>query len=655
MGLIDILSNPGDFKFYWKSQTSAVTFNNVNPREIPFGNDRPGGGNSGQPYIQIPIPGPLKGTSIFSTDFLLRGGINAPLDALTDVKRLTKYFTDKKSPSGLLFTIKQNLLSRVAVKTESARGIGSLIAYAAGTLNEGVYSPLSTIAQAGVGFAGIHLNKQGIDPTGLIPGLHIRKYEKVAERNNSLNSNYVSFNSPISAVVLGNEFANAIAITSKLGTNKPLLENPASSFTKLKSNAGIFDNRLLKIWYDKSIVNPNENNVLSYGGGPGSILGIGRTSIKFADKRINTYNTTDSTYENHKTWTQVNIFNQPRNGNAEITEDFRKLLTPEDAPQNVFLSVSPSYLQNNIEQKFLLGNPGKKGDISSYSKGKATFGARNVNSSVVDKINALPIYRSKDPVGQDLKEDIIDFRIAILDNNTYGEEKFGEAAFYIHFRAFIDSFSDSYDAEWDALSYMGRGEKFYKYGGFKRDININFTVVAQSKFELIPMYKKLNFLASSLTPYYSPQGYMGGNIAKITVGGYVFNQPGIINSISYEIPEDSPWEIGIDENGEKDNDVQQLPHIIKVNMKFTPIHDFRPSIQTIKDPNTTTSLTEENILQDNNIYGNQRFISLDSAQASTSYKNGVPTLIQPGETKPPVKGSDLIAFLENFRKNTIIQ
>jgi len=606
MGLIDILSNPGDFKFYWKSQSSAVTFNNVNPREIPFGNDRPGGGSSGQPYIQIPIPGPLKDTNIFGTDFLLRGGINAPLDALTDVKRLTKYFTDKKSPSGLLFTVKQNLLSRVAVKTESARGIGSLIAYAGGTLNEGVYSPLSTIAQAGVGFAGIHLNKQGIDPTGLIPGLHIRKYEKVAERNNRIIN-------------------NNIYTESLLDENKPIFSS--------------FDNRLLDIWYDKSIAHPNENNVLSYGGGPGSILGIGRTSIKFADKRINTYISTDSIYENYKTWTQVNIFNQPRNSNSEIKEDFRKILKPKDAPQNIFLSVSPSYPQNNIEQKFLLGNPGKQGNISSYSKGKAGFGVRDVNSSVVDKINALPIYRSEFPVGQELKNDIIDFRIAVLDNNIYGEEKFGEAAFYLHFRAFIDSFSDSYDAEWDALSYMGRGEKFYKYGGFKRDININFTVVAQSKFELIPMYKKLNFLASSLTPYYSAQGYMGGNIAKITVGGYLFQQPGIINSISYEIPEDSPWEIGIDENGAKDNDVQQLPHIIKVNMKFTPIHDFRPSIQTI-DPtsvNKTTLLTPDNIIYDNNKYGNQRFISLDSSQTPNSYDDGGPRLIQPDTPPAPKK------------------
>jgi hypothetical protein len=52
-------------------------------------------------------------------------------------------------------------------------------------------------------------------------------------------------------------------------------------------------------------------------------------------------------------------------------------------------------------------------------------------------------------------------------------------------------------------------------------MSLSWTVVAQSKQELIPMYKKLNYLASSLTPDYSPNGYMRGNLVQLTVGGYV--------------------------------------------------------------------------------------------------------------------------------------
>jgi hypothetical protein len=151
----------------------------------------------------------------------------------------------------------------------------------------------------------------------------------------------------------------------------------------------------------------------------------------------------------------------------------------------------------------------------------------------------------------------------------------------MHFRAFIDSFSDSYDADWKSISYMGRAEKLHKYSGFDRKISMGFTVAAQSKGEMNMMYEKLNFLASSLAPEYldsSGTGYMAGNIAYITLGDYINDQPGIITSLTLDIPEESPWEITSAQ--ESDNITRQLPHMIKVSINFTPIHKFRPSKQT---------------------------------------------------------------------------
>ena len=85
---------------------------------------------------------------------------------------------------------------------------------------------------------------------------------------------------------------------------------------------------------------------------------------------------------------------------------------------------------------------------------------------------------------------------------------------YMHFRAFINSFSDAYNADWSGIKYMGRGEEFYKYGGFGRKISLSFTVAAQSKAELAPMYSKLNYLASTLAPDYGNNGFMKGNIVR---------------------------------------------------------------------------------------------------------------------------------------------
>ena len=70
---------------------------------------------------------------------------------------------------------------------------------------------------------------------------------------------------------------------------------------------------------------------------------------------------------------------------------------------------------------------------------------------------------------------------------------------------------------------------------------------------------------------------MRGNLARLTVGGYLFNQLGIIKSITYTVPEESPWEIAITDEGKYDSNVKELPHMIKVSgFSFIPIQSFVP-------------------------------------------------------------------------------
>jgi hypothetical protein len=69
-------------------------------KSLKYGKDTPGGGYSGQPYIQAKIPDGLEPKS---PDFILRGGYLTVGDSLTDIKRLTKMFFDLKSPNGLFF------------------------------------------------------------------------------------------------------------------------------------------------------------------------------------------------------------------------------------------------------------------------------------------------------------------------------------------------------------------------------------------------------------------------------------------------------------------------------------------------------------------------------------------------------------------------
>ena len=56
------------------------------------------------------------------------------------------------------------------------------------------------------------------------------------------------------------------------------------------------------------------------------------------------------------------------------------------------------------------------------------------------------------------------------------------------------------------------------------------------------------------------------------------SQPGILNSLSYTVPQDSPWEIALNEpipsatqQGARETKEMVLPHIVEVNLAFTPI------------------------------------------------------------------------------------
>ena len=70
------------------------------------------------------------------------------------------------------------------------------------------------------------------------------------------------------------------------------------------------------------------------------------------------------------------------------------------------------------------------------------------------------------------------------------------------------------------------------------------------------------------------------NIVKLTIGGYLFEQPGIIISLTYDVPSESTWEIG-NRNRRcwRSYSKKNYPHIIKVtNVKFIPIHTFVPQL-----------------------------------------------------------------------------
>ena len=211
------------------------------------------------------------------------------------------------------------------------------------------------------------------------------------------------------------------------------------------------------------------------------------------------------------------------------------------------------------EQRVHTGDPGRV--IPSYK-------------TVLDSINARGVYSSAGNGSgrySDGLNDFVHFRIGIVDSKSNGGK-----TWYMNFRSYIDSFSDSFNSTWTDVRYMGRGEAFKRYDTFSRTINMSFTVVATSQAEMYGIYDKLRLLATSIAPSYVNGSYMAGNLAKLTVGGYVMEQYGIITGFTYEIPQEASWEIII---GDGALIGDELPMMIKVTgFTFVPVYDFIPQM-----------------------------------------------------------------------------
>jgi hypothetical protein len=623
MGLRDVFTNPAKFIFYGGAgyPTPNVYTGGVNGVEplltLKYGKDSPGGGASRQPFIVTPIPG---ASATFNTNGLVIAR------SATDVERLAKFFT---TTPGLLFIAKQNVLSQTNVRTQASN-------YSVPQIqpNNGPYLPTNTLAQVGLSVVGSHFYKQGLLPDGYFSP----KYTDAVKTDQEVFTNR-----------LYNLYYNKIVGTGLNSIQGLLRPKPVNSVSLL----------------------PTE--ILNYRGGPGSTLGVGSTSIPFALGVRTGINNPLYVYNRNQFYgilpggankvivadPALALEAQLTYQNKTVTQlvDFRARLRDGIANSNI-LSKSPSYTNESIENRVFLGDPGRRNkNIISYTAGAITNGFGITKAEALDKINAKPLYSSRF-VDPEETNDLVKFRIEAINNDDPGEGVF------IHFRAFIDSFSDNYNADWSSTQYIGRGEKFYTYNNFDRTINMSWTVVAQSKDELIPMYQKLNFLASNLMPDYNNQGYMRGALVRLTVGGYLYSQPGFITSLTYDIPQEATYEIGINDVGESDPSVKELPHMIKVStFTFTPIHNFVPRKQintyggdnrlvaTLVDKETKkeTSYYAKNVTT----FGDQRFIALAAgAGKENNNYDYIPPTIQPTPAEENQASINAIASLNQLQAGT---
>lgn len=193
--------------------------------DIPYGNDRAGGGSSNEPYIKS-----TENYAIITTpNEIVRGGaIIRSKRVSEDVARISKFLID--FPKGEVFIAKQISLQRTNPKLESINtsDVGGRLGLELdriGWEESRTYSPTSLLAQIGSNLAEIHLKRHGLNPFSSVNSSYEKKKRLEVQTNNSD----------------GNRLVN------------------------------LFNNLIVK--------NKEENVISTYNGGAGSALGIGKTII----------------------------------------------------------------------------------------------------------------------------------------------------------------------------------------------------------------------------------------------------------------------------------------------------------------------------------------------------------------------------------------
>jgi len=284
----------------------------TNLKSLKYGDDRLGGGNSDQPYIQTDINtgklsisnsrgiGLLKpietvANGVINTigslskfvgnadDGFIRGGaVGAAQASTTDLLRIGKFFTD--APRGPLFIAKQVGLQLSNPRLEVKKGVRGILSSIGGidpqgalaTLTGGLLQPtriynlgINTLAQVPVNAFGGHFNRHGLLPIQDDDS----KYLNVTIENNKGSLQDADFPS-----TPNNRLAR-LRKQFKLGDQKP--NDPPGLLGKIALSPIKIIGSLLK--GQPLNIFKGEDTIDFYIGGPKSVYGIGYTTIRRYD------------------------------------------------------------------------------------------------------------------------------------------------------------------------------------------------------------------------------------------------------------------------------------------------------------------------------------------------------------------------------------
>jgi len=232
---------------------------------------------------------------------------------------------------------------------------------------------------------------------------------------------------------------------------------------------------------------------------------------------------------------------------------------------------NPSF---NDFRSSLAGDEKKRADKSDYTNkhihtrvGFANYGPGRDLKDWSDGLTADPIIRNE--IGKFAQNDLVHFWV-----QEYSEG----VASQIQFRGTITGLTDTFSPSWDAIKFGGRADQGYKYGTFERSVSFNFQVYATSRDDMAPMWKKLERLSTMTMPQYAGTEGYNGTLVKFRVGDLYKSKLAFIDSLTYTISDDAPWDINLD------GKLGELPMGVEVAIGFKVLDAKRPQYkQTVYD------------------------------------------------------------------------
>ena len=570
-----------------------------NLKDLSFGQgtayDRPNQGHSSEPFIKKRLN--LGGDTGFNsiTGGFIRGGLLLHAERnLQDVARIGKFLITGR---GITFLAKQIGLQKSNPKVSEP-------AFERSKANHRTYNlGINTLAQVVGQGTGLHVNRQGLTPFAKGGYADEDKFlDKDTNRLLYLYDNHIKAPPPTNQ-------------SEKTSLN---IEGKSEE----KSGVGKF---IQKVGEEikNAFTNP-KTELYTYGGGPGSTYGIGNTNIYKYSPSLNGFPGGAIEYTNTvggpipKTGFDVNTIlyrkhliiegidtSNDLDNLADRDKNFKniggdtyniKLGTKQVSPDIRIGKKVIAYnelfkdhiLNGKTRTKNYLATLGKipednynkkrKGDTKSYHReervnlGNPGGNPLSLGNTTVDLLNAIDVFESGGDFNSHQIRDLIRFRIEAVDPTNPTKSN------VMVFRAFLDGLNDNFTANYNEFTYNGRGENFYTYNGFNRDISFNFKIAAQSSKEMKPLYRKLNYLLSNTAPeYHETSGRMMTPFMRLTMGSYFERLPGVIKNVGITWQKDYPWEICLDgPEGGSTKGLFVLPHVLDVNVTYQPIHDFLP-------------------------------------------------------------------------------